>query len=363
MTRHTVTLIPGDGIGPEVSAAARRVIDAAGAAIDWDVQLAGMEMMNRGGALLPRELIDSIKTHRVALKGPLTTPVGGGFRSVNVALRRELDLYALVRPCRWYPGVRSRHPGLDLVVIRENTEDLYAGIEFQAGQPETLSLIETVRALGGGEIDAGSGVSLKPISEAGAHRILRFAFAWARANGRLRVTVVHKANIMKFTDGLWLDTARHVAVEYPELTFDERIVDNMAMQLVQCPEVYDVIVAPNLYGDILSDLCAGLVGGLGVAPGANMGDGIAVFEATHGSAPDIAGKNVANPMAMMLSGVMMLRHLGEEAAARKLNDALMAVISQGQWVTADMKPFRGDSSAVGTAQMADAVSDAMEAHG
>ena len=361
MARHTVTLIPGDGIGPEVSAAARRVIDEAGAGIEWDVQPAGLGVMERGGQPLPRELVDSVRAHRVALKGPLTTPVGRGIRSVNVALRRELDLYALVRPCRWYPGVRSRYPNVDLVVVRENTEDLYAGVEFQAGRAETLRLIEAVRDLGAGEIDADAGVSLKPITEAGARRVFRFAFEWARANDRRRVTAVHKANIMKFTDGLWLEVAREVAAEFPEMRFDDRIIDNMAMQLVQWPELYDVVVAPNLYGDILSDLCAGLVGGLGVAPGANMGDGVAVFEATHGSAPDIAGRNVANPMAMMLSGVMMLRHLGEDRAAARLEDALVAVIREGDAVTPDMKTAPDDPSAVGTSQVADAVLAAMEA--
>jgi isocitrate dehydrogenase (NAD+) len=267
MARHTVTLIPGDGIGPEVSAAARRVIDASGASIAWDVQVAGLGVVARGGNPLPEGVLDSIRTHRVALKGPLTTPVGQGMRSINVALRRELDLYALLRPCRWYPGVRSRYPGIDLVLVRENTEDLYAGVEFEAQRPETRELIETVRDLGAGEIDSAAGISLKPISEAGTRRVFRFAFTWARANGRLRVTAVHKANIMKHTDGLWLAVARQVAQDFPDLEFDDRIVDNMAMQLVQWPELYDVIVMPNLYGDILSDLCAGLVGDWGWPPG------------------------------------------------------------------------------------------------
>ena len=296
----------------------------------------------------------------MAIKGPLTTPVGKGIRSVNVALRRELDLYALVRPCKWYPGVRSRYQDIDLVIVRENTEDLYAGIEFEEGRPETLRLIETIGELGGRAIRTDSGISIKPISIFGTRRVFRFAFAWARANGRHKVTAVHKANIMKHTDGLWLHTAEAVAQEFPDVEFEDRIVDNMAMQLVQKPELYDVMVMPNLYGDILSDLCAGLIGGLGLAPGANMGDEIAVFEATHGSAPRYAGKNVANPMAMMFSGVLMLRHLGEVEAAGRLERGLAAVIARGDSVTYDMKPQRDDPTAVGTSQVADAVIAEME---
>jgi isocitrate dehydrogenase (NAD+) len=360
MARHTVTLIPGDGIGYEVSAAARRVIDASGAEIAWEVQDAGLDVVEKYGDPLPPHVLDSIRKNKVAIKGPLTTPVGKGIRSVNVALRRELDLYALVRPCKWYPGVRSRYQDIDLVIVRENTEDLYAGIEFPEGQPETLELIETIDRLGGRAIRPDSGISIKPISVFGTRRVFRFAFTWARANGRHKVTAVHKANIMKYTDGLWLHTAQEVAAEFPDLEFEDRIVDNMAMQLVQKPELYDVMVMPNLYGDILSDLCAGLVGGLGLAPGANMGDEIAVFEATHGSAPRYAGKNVANPMAMMFSGVLMLRHLGETEAAGRLERGLAAVIAAGESVTYDMKPQRDDPTAVGTSQVADAVITAME---
>jgi isocitrate dehydrogenase (NAD+) len=300
-------------------------------------------------------VLESVRRNRVAIKGPLTTPIGKGMRSVNVALRKELDLYALVRPCKSYPGVRSRYQAIDLVIIRENTEDLYAGIEFEEGKPETLKLIEDIHELGGQTIRTDSGISIKPISVFGTRRVFRFAFNWAKANGRHKITAVHKANIMKYTDGLWLRVAQEVAAEFPEVEFEDRIVDNMCMQLVQKPELYDVMVMPNLYGDILSDLCAGLIGGLGLAPGANMGDGIAVFEATHGSAPRYAGKNVANPMAMMFSGVLMLRHLGELEAAQRLESALAQVIARGESVTYDMKPRRDDPTAVGTSQVADAV--------
>ena len=360
MARHTVTLIPGDGIGYEVSAAARRVIDASGADIEWEVHDAGLDVIEKYGEPMPPHVLESIRKNRVAIKGPLTTPVGKGMRSVNVALRRELDLYALVRPCKSYPGVRSRYQDIDLVIIRENTEDLYAGIEFQEGEPETLKLIETIAELGGRTIRPDSGISIKPISVFGTRRVFRFAFTWARANGRRKITAVHKANIMKYTDGLWLRVAQEVAKEFPDLEFEDRIVDNMSMQLVQKPELYDVMVMPNLYGDILSDLCAGLVGGLGLAPGANMGDEIAVFEATHGSAPRYAGKNVANPMAMMFSGVLMLRHLGELEAAERLERGLATVIARGESVTYDMKPQRDDPTAVGTSQVADAVIAEME---
>ena len=360
MARHTVTLIPGDGIGYEVSGAARRVIDASGADIEWEVHDAGLDVIEKYGEPMPPHVLESIRKNRVAIKGPLTTPVGKGMRSVNVALRRELDLYALVRPCKSYPGVRSRYQDIDLVIIRENTEDLYAGIEFQEGEPETLKLIETIGELGGRTIRPDSGISIKPISVFGTRRVFRFAFTWARANGRHKITAVHKANIMKYTDGLWLRVAQEVAQEFPDLEFEDRIVDNMCMQLVQKPELYDVMVMPNLYGDILSDLCAGLVGGLGLAPGANMGDEIAVFEATRGSAPRYAGKNVANPMAMMFSGVLMLRHLGENEAAERLERGLAAVIARGESVTYDMKPQRDDPTAVGTSQVADAVIAEME---
>src|ERR1700730_13021933 len=360
MARHTITLIPGDGVGPEVSAAARRVIDATGVDIEWEVHDAGLDVMEKFGDPMPAHVLDSIRRNKVAIKGPLTTPIGKGIRSVNVALRRELDLYALVRPCKWYPGVRSRYDNVDLVIVRENTEDLYAGIEFAEGEPETLELIDAIERLGGRAIRRDSGISIKPISIHGTQRVFRFAFQWARDNGRRKVTAVHKANIMKFTDGLWLRVAEEVATEFPDVEFEDRIVDNMAMQLVQKPELYDVMVMPNLYGDILSDLCAGLIGGLGLAGGANMGDEIAVFEATHGSAPKYAGMNKTNPMAMMLSGVMMLRHLKEPGAAARLEGAVAAVIAGGRHVTYDMKPQRDDPTAVGTSQVADAVVEALE---
>jgi isocitrate dehydrogenase (NAD+) len=355
MARHTITLIPGDGIGYEVSEAARRVIDATGVDIEWDVQNAGLDVVEQYGQPMPDHVLESIRKNKIAIKGPLTTPVGTGIRSVNVALRRELDLYALVRPCKWYRGVRSRYQDVDLVIVRENTEDLYAGIEFAEGDATTHELIDTIARLNGRRIRADSGISVKPISVGATQRIFRFAFKWAIDNGRHKVTAVHKANIMKFTDGLWLRVAEEVAREFPDVEFEERIVDNMAMQLVQKPELYDVMVMPNLYGDILSDLCAGLIGGLGVAPGANTGDEIAVFEATHGSAPKYAGKNVANPMAMMLSGVLLLRHIGEKDAGDRLEAAIAAVIADGTHVTYDMKPSRDDPTAVGTSEVADAV--------
>jgi len=360
MARHTITLIPGDGVGPEVSAAARLVIDATGVDIEWEVHDAGLDVMERYGEPMPASVLESIRRNRVAIKGPLTTPVGKGIRSVNVALRKELDLYALVRPCKWYRGVRSRYEDVDLVIVRENTEDLYAGIEFAEGEPQTAELIEAIERLGGRAIRSDSGISIKPISVYGTQRVFRFAFDWAIRNGRRKVTAVHKANIMKFTDGLWLRVAQEVSKEFPQIEFEDRIVDNMAMQLVQKPELYDVMVMPNLYGDILSDLCAGLVGGLGLAPGANTGDEIAVFEATHGSAPKYAGQNKANPMAMMLSGVLMLRHIDERDAADRLEAAIAHVIAEGVNVTYDMKPERDDPTAVGTSEVADAVAAALD---
>jgi isocitrate dehydrogenase (NAD+) len=352
---YRVTFIPGDGVGPELSEATRRVLEATGVPFDWDVQEAGADVMDKYGTPLPEHVLDSIRKNGVAIKGPITTPIGTGFRSVNVALRKELDLYCCLRPCKWYPGVRSRYENVDLVICRENHEDLYAGIEFEQGQPETLKLIDFLSDLSGKKIREDSGISIKPISVTATKRIVTYAFEYARRYGRKKVTAVHKANIMKFTDGLFLSTAREVAQGYPDIQFEDRIVDNLSMQLVQRPEEYDVLVLPNLYGDIVSDLCAGLIGGLGVAPGANIGDHAAVFEATHGSAPKYKGQNKVNPMAMMLSGVLMLRHLGEEDAARRLEAALAAVIAEGKSVTYDMKPTRDDPTAVGTSQVADAV--------
>jgi len=357
---HRVTLIPGDGTGPEIAEATRRVLEASGAELAWDVQQAGADVMEKfGGNPLPDHVLDSIKQNGLALKGPITTPVGTGFRSVNVALRKTLDLYGQVRPCKSYPGVRSRYEQVDLVVVRENTEDLYAGIEFEEGSSHARDLIDWVEHHGHPRLREDSGISLKPISVAGSRRIVEFAFDYARRNGRRKVTAVHKANIMKFTDGLFLRIAREVADENDELEFEDRIVDNLSMQLVQRPEEYDVLVCPNLYGDIVSDLCAGLIGGLGLAPGGNFGTHAAVFEPTHGSAPKYTGQNRVNPMAMMLSGVMMLRHLDERDAADRVESAIAAVIAEGRSVTYDMKPTRDDPTAVGTSEVADAVIDKM----
>ncbi|MHB8997296.1 MAG: isocitrate/isopropylmalate dehydrogenase family protein [Armatimonadota bacterium] len=352
---HKVTFIPGDGTGPEVAWAMRRCIDATGVQIDWEEQNAGVDVMEEKGTPLPPEVLESIRRNKVAIKGPITTPVGKGFRSVNVQLRKELDLYACLRPCKWYPGVRSNYPDVDIVIVRENTEDLYAGIEFQEGTPECFEAIEAIERLSGAKIKSDSGISIKPISISGTERIVKFAFEYARAHGRKKVTAVHKANIMKFTDGLYLATARKVAENYPDIEFEDRIVDNMCMQLVQKPELYDVLVLPNLYGDILSDLSCGLVGGLGVAPGANIGESVAVFEPTHGSAPKYKGQNKVNPVATILSGVLMLRHLNEAGAADRLEAAVSKVMAEGKSVTYDMKPDRNDPSAVGTSEMADAI--------
>jgi isocitrate dehydrogenase (NAD+) len=353
---HRVTFIPGDGTGPEIAEATKRVLDATGVDFDWDVQEAGVDIMDTAGTPLPDAVIDSIKANKVAIKGPITTPVGHGFRSVNVALRKALDLYACVRPCKSYAGVRSKYEGIDLVFVRENTEDLYAGIEFEKDSTAELALAAKIEELAPGvHLTEHSGISIKPISVEGTRRVVRYAFDYAVENDRSKVTAVHKANIMKHTDGLWLAVATEVAEEYPGIEFEERIVDNMCMQLVQKPELYDVIVLPNLYGDILSDLGAGLVGGLGVAPGANVGDRAALFEPTHGSAPKYAGMNKVNPIAMMLSGVMMLRHLKETEAADRMEGAIADVISEGESVTYDMKPHRDDPTAVGTSEVADAI--------
>jgi isocitrate dehydrogenase (NAD+) len=355
---HRVTFIPGDGTGPEIAEATKRVLDATGVDFEWDVQEAGVDIMETTGTPLPDRVIESIKDTTVAIKGPITTPVGHGFRSVNVALRKAIDLYACVRPCKSYVGVRSKYEDIDVVFVRENTEDLYAGIEFEKDTPENAAIIEKIIELdpdAAATIKPHSGISIKPISVEGTQRIVRFAFDYAKENGRRKVTAVHKANIMKHTDGLWLAVATEVAKEYPDIEFEERIVDNMCMQLVQKPELYDVIVLPNLYGDILSDLGAGLVGGLGVAPGANIGTHAALFEPTHGSAPKYAGMNKVNPLAMMLSGVMMLRHLKETEAADRMEGAIAELVREGRSVTYDMKPDRDDPTAVGTSEVADAL--------
>ena len=310
---HTVTLIPGDGVGPELVEATRRVLEASGVKIDWEVQEAGLAVMEKEGTPLPARVLDSIRKNKVGLKGPMTTPRGTGIRSVNVAIRRELDLYACLRPCKVYPGVRTRFDQVDLVIVRENTEDLYAGVEYESGSEEAKQII----GLAKGKIRPDAAISIKPISPFGSERIVDFAFQYAVANGRSKVTAVAKDNIMKATDGLFFRVAREVAKRYEgQVEYDEWLVDAMCMQLVQKPELYDVLVMPNLYGDILSDLCAGLVGGLGVAPGANIGTDIAVFEAIHGSAPKYTGLNKVNPTALILSGMLMLKHLGETRSRR-----------------------------------------------
>jgi isocitrate dehydrogenase (NAD+) len=348
---HNITLIPGDGVGPEISEATKRVLDATGVSINWELAYAGAEAKKESGELLPQATLKSILKNKVAIKGPVTTPVGSGFRSVNVALRKELDLYACLRPCKIYPGAPTIFKNVDIIVVRENTEDLYSGIEFEKGKPETDKLRELVAQSTGDKLREDSAVSLKVISETASRRIVRFAFEYAKANKRKKVTAVHKANIMKFSDGLFLATAREVAKEYSDIEFEDRIVDNLCMQLVRRPQQFDVLVLPNLYGDLISDLCAGLVGGLGLAPGANLGDEIAVFEATHGSAPKYKGQNKVNPMSMMLSGVMLLKHIGEAKAADRLEKAIAGVIAEGKNVTYDMKP----TGSVGTSQVAEAV--------
>ena len=337
---YTITLIPGDGTGPEVTEAMCRVVEATGVSVQWDVQQAGERAMAEFGTPLPDQVLESVRRNRVGIKGPITTPVGSGFRSVNVAIRKALDLYVNLRPVQSFPGVRSAFEDVDLVIVRENTEGLYTGIEH--------------------EVIAGEAAeAIRIITRRGSERVVRYAFEYARQNGRHQVTAVHKANILKLTDGLFLKTARAVASEYPDIAFNDRIVDNMCMQLVQRPEEYDVLVLPNLFGDIVSDLASGLVGGLGVAPGANIGDGLAVFEPVHGSAPKYAGQNKVNPTATIRSAVLMLRYLGETEAADRVDTAIRRVIAKGERITYDMKPSRDDPSAVGTQQMADAIIEAL----
>lgn len=357
---YRVTLIPGDGTGPELTEATRRTLEATGAAFKWDVVHAGADVIEQYGTPIPDHVLNSIRENKVALKGPITTPIGKGFRSVNVALRKSLELYACLRPCKTYPGVLSRYRDIDIVVVRENTEDLYAGIEYEVGTADAASLRAWL-----GEHDASvsddSGYSIKPISVSGSRRIVQFAFDYARREGRRKVTAVHKANIMKFSDGLFLKVSRDVAAENTDIEFDDRLVDNLSMQLVKRPSQFDVLVLPNLYGDIISDLCAGLVGGLGMAPGANLGKDTAVFEPTHGSAPKYTGQNKVNPFAMMLSGMLMLRHLGEESSADRLEAAIAGVIAEGKSVTYDMVPDDSSVKPVGTSQVADAVIDRLKA--
>ena len=354
---HDVVLIPGDGIGPEITSAMRRVVDAVGVDIAWNVVDAGAGVMDKFGTPLPEHVLDAIRSTKVAIKGPITTPVGTGFRSVNVALRREFDLYSCVRPCLSMPGDGSRYTDIDLVIVRENTEDLYAGIEFDEGAPEVAKLSQLIEASGQKTFKSDSAISVKPISISGSRRIVEYAFEYARRCGRHKVTAVHKANIMKASDGLFLRVAREVAERYPDIEFNDKIVDATCMGLVQDPYAFDVLVLPNLYGDIVSDLAAGLVGGLGMAPGANIGRDIAIFEATHGSAPDIAGKDIANPTAEILSACMMLDHLGEGAAATRIREAVKKTLAAGEAVTGDVRRAQTGSTdgCVGTQAFADAV--------
>jgi isocitrate dehydrogenase (NAD+) len=350
---YKVTLIPGDGIGPEVTKATTKVLEATGVKFNWELAIAGEGAQDIFGTPLPDYVLESIRRNKVALKGPVTTPVGHGFRSINVALRQRLDLYVCLRPCKTYPGVPTHYEKVDIVVVRENTEDLYAGIEFERMSPEAAKLISLMHEIAPDKIKADSSFSLKIASETGARRIVKFAFEYARANGRKKVTAVHKANILKASDGLFLNVAREVAKDYPDIQFEDVIIDTLCMRLVRIPEQFDVLVLPNLYGDFVSELCAGLIGGLGLAPGANIGDDIAVFEPTHGSAPKYAGQDKVNPMAMMLSGVMMLRYLGEEKAADRLERAIAAVTAEGKNVTYDLKP--NNNPPVGTSRVAEAV--------
>ena len=351
---HRITLIPGDGIGPEVSEAARLVIEATGTDVEWDVQSAGAGVMETEGSPLPDRVLDSIRSSRTALKGPIATPVGTGFRSVNVALRQDLDLFAAVRPSRHFAGVPARYPGVDLVVIRENTEDLYQGIEFERGSPQTARLRTQLQEMRGYRLPSDAGVTVKPISVSGTQRIVRAALDFTRRHGRKRVTVGHKANIMRYSDGVFLETAKQIdRDEYPDIEIDEMQIDEMALTLVTEPESLDVLLLPNLYGDIISDLCAGLVGGLGLAPGANLGWEYAMFEPVHGSAPDIAGKGVANPLAMILTSALMLRHLGATDDAGRVERSVAHILERGEVLTADM------GGKAGTMDVARAVANAL----
>jgi len=357
---HDVTFIPGDGTGPELTEATRRVLEATGVAFNWDRHEAGIDEYKRHGNPFPDATLESLRTTGVGIKGPTTTPVGSGFRSINVLLRKELDLYACIRPCKALEGVRTRFPETDVVIVRENTEDLYAGIEYARGSAGAAALRAKLAELGS-HIREDAGISIKPISVFGSERIVRHAFEYAVTHGHRKVVAAHKANIMKFSDGLFLEVAREVAADYPAIDFDDIIIDNLCNQLITYPEDFEVIVLPNLYGDIVSDLCAAMIGGLGMAGGANIGANAAVFEATHGSSPTYAGSDRMNPTALMLSGVYMLDHLTETAAARALESAIAAVIRRGDKVTYDLKPSRTDPTAVGTSEFADAVIEEMNA--
>src|SRR3989338_28048 len=353
---YKVTLIPGDGIGPEVTQAAKKCLEATGIKFEWEEAIAGTNAIKEYGTPLPGCVLKSIRKNKIALKGPIITPIGRGFRSVNVALRQELNLFACLRPVKSIPGIKSPYSGIDLVIVRENSEDLYAGIEFEKGKENTRKLLGLLQRLQSKKLKTDCAISIKPISAGATRKIVRFAFEYARKYKRKKVTAVHKANIMKFTDGLFLETARRAARKYSgKIIFDDCLVDNLAMQLVRNPHNFDVLVLPNLYGDIISDLCAGLIGGLGIAAGANIGKNIALFEAVHGEAPKYAGLNKVNPTAMILSGVLMLDYLGEVQAAKKLEKAVAEVIREGKFVTYDLKERRDDPAAVGTQGMAEAI--------
>src|SRR6185312_9353771 len=354
-----VTLIPGDGIGPEVTEAATRVVDATGVAIEWDRHDMGSEALDRLGTPLPAETLDAIRETRVALKGPVATPIASGLRSINMALRNELDLFANVRPCKRYEGIPSPYANVDLVVVRENTEGMYTGIELEHGTPEVAELIGFIRETTGLVVRPDSGISVKEISEGGSARIVRFAFDWAVAHARARVTASHKANIMKFSDGLFLEVARRIAGEYPGIAFEDRIIDALCMRLIQAPERFDVLVLPNMYGDLVAELGAGLIGGTGVAPGAHFGISddreLAVFEATHGTASHLARTNRADPIGVILSAAMLLRHIGEQEAGDRVEGAVAAVLADGTSVTFDLRPTGDDRPAAGTFGVADAI--------
>lgn len=356
---YTITLISGDGIGPEVTNATVRVLETTGIKFNWEPAIAGQEAQDKYGTPLPNDLLDSIRKNKIALKGPITTPIGTGFRSVNVAIRKALDLYVCLRPCKSYQGAPYIHENMDVVVVRENTEDLYLGIECGRNTPEAEKLARLIEE-NGNWVNADSSFSIKAISPNATRRIAKYSFDYAKAHDRKKVTVVHKANILKETDGLFLSITTEVAKDYPDIEFESHMVDSMCSQLVRFPQHHDVIVLPNLYGDIISELCAGLIGGVGLAPGANIGNDISVFEPTHGSAPKYSGQNKVNPMAMMLSGVLMLRHLGETEAADWVENAIAQVIAEGKYLTYDMKSDRNDPTAVGTSQVADAVIEKME---
>ncbi len=355
MATYQVSLIPGDGIGPEVAEATTRVLDATGITFEWEHCDAGLNALETHGDVLPEATLESVRRNGIGLKGPITTPVGSGFRSVNVGLRQALSLYANLRPGKTIPGVQAAFENIDLVIVRENMEDTYAGVEFDTGTPEAAEVIAAINARSERKVATDAAISIKMITPEGSRRIVEYAFEYARKNRRRKVTAVHKANIMKFSDGLFLKVAQDVATSYPDIEFEDRIVDNMCMQLMQKPQLYDVLVMPNLYGDIVSDLVAGMIGGLGVAPGGNIGKNAAVFEPIHGSAPSHAGKNEANPVAMILSGALMLRHLGEIDAAESVEGAVAAVIAEGTQVTYDLRQDRDPAKAATTSAMADAV--------